>query len=414
MSNDLEGMKTGERIKIIRERKGLSRTVLAGLIGMSASWLKDIESGRRLPPRLPALVRIAEVLAVKDVAALAGTDLELGGASIPIASWSRIPHDAVPGIRDAVTDPMLILPQQTTPVDVTELAARTAHAWHIWHTSSQHRTDVGRLLPSLVHDGRIAARRTAGDQRRQVSAVLADLWALVQHEIVWASEPELAAVVADRAMTAAYDADRPEAIASGAWTLAMVRRGTGDLDGALTLAQDAAALLRPRLETGNDDLRGLYGALQLHAATTCARAGRDGAAWRHWDEANAIAQRLPDGYFHPWTMFGASNVALHAVSLGADLSKTASARERAEQIDPDSIPSVERRARLMVEIGRLYHHKKDYAATLEWLHRAYDISPDSVHFSPTARQMAADVVDRGGPLIKRRARLFAEKLGMPA
>ena len=51
-ADDLAGKRTGERIQILRERKGLSRPVLAGLVGMSASWLKGIEQGRRLPPRL--------------------------------------------------------------------------------------------------------------------------------------------------------------------------------------------------------------------------------------------------------------------------------------------------------------------------------------------------------------------------
>jgi hypothetical protein len=30
-------------------------------------------------------------------------------------------------------------------------------------------------------------------------------------------------------------------------------------------------------------LRARYGALQLHAATTAARAGREGDAWRYWE-----------------------------------------------------------------------------------------------------------------------------------
>src|SRR5215469_11117130 len=64
MLDDLAGKRTGERIQILRERRGLSRPVLAGLVGMSASWLKGIEQGRRLPPRLPVLVKLAEALAV--------------------------------------------------------------------------------------------------------------------------------------------------------------------------------------------------------------------------------------------------------------------------------------------------------------------------------------------------------------
>jgi transcriptional regulator with XRE-family HTH domain len=412
MLDDLAGKRTGERIQILRERKGLSRPVLAGLVGMSASWLKGIEQGRRLPPRLPVLVKLAEALAVGDVAVLAGTDMDLGDAtSVPVASFARIPHDGVPAIRDAVRDPMLtVLPG---PVDVGALAGRVADAWQLWHTSTHHRTDVGRILPRLVTDARVAGRATDGEARRAANALLADVYALVQHETVWASETELAWTVADRAMTAAQEADKPAALAGAAWTLGMVQRSTGDTDAALTLAMDAAQLLEPRPEDGAPEIRALAGAMYLHAAATCARAGREGDAWRHWDTARIISERLPDHYHHPWTMFGSSNVALHAVSLSADLSKSAEARTQAERIDPDEIPSTERRGRLAVEIARSYHQRRDYPATLHWLERAYQTSADSVHYSPTARQMASDAVDQGGALISRRARSLAGSLGLP-
>jgi transcriptional regulator with XRE-family HTH domain len=109
MLDDLAGKRTGERIQILRERKGLSRPVLAGLAGMSASWLKGIERGTRLPPRLALLVRLAEALAVGDVAVLAGTDMDLGGA----------------------TSVLLTVP--AGPVDVAALAARAADAW-LWRS----------------------------------------------------------------------------------------------------------------------------------------------------------------------------------------------------------------------------------------------------------------------------------------
>jgi transcriptional regulator with XRE-family HTH domain len=386
--------------------------VLAGLVGMSASWLKGIERGTRLPPRLPLLVKLAEALAVGDVAVLAGIDMNLGGAtSVPVASFARIPHDAVPAIREALRDPLLTVPPG--PVDVAALAARTADAWQLWHQSTQHRTDVGRVLPRLITDARIAARTAEGQDRRAASAILSEVYALVQHEVVWASETELTWTAADRAMMAAQDADMPAALAGGAWTLGMVQRSADDTDGALTLVRDAAALLEPRLEDADDELRGMYGALQLHAATTAARAGREGDAWRHWDTASAAAARLPDHYHHPWLMFGASNVKLHAVSIAADLSRSAEARSRAEDIDPEEIPSLERRGRLGVEIARTYHQRRDYPAMLYWLEQAYQTSADSVCYSPTARQMTADAVDHGGRLISRRARSLAGSVGLP-
>ncbi|HEY6502046.1 MAG TPA: helix-turn-helix transcriptional regulator [Streptosporangiaceae bacterium] len=411
MLDDLAGKRTGERIQILRERKGLSRPVLAGLVGMSASWLKGIERGTRLPPRLPLLVKLAEALSVGDVAVLAGIDLDLGAASVPVSSFARIPHDAVPAIREAVRDPLLVLPDDAP--DVAALAGRTADAWRLWHQSPQHRTDVGRVLPRLVTDARVAARAAEGADRRAANAALADVYALVQHEVVWASETELTWTAADRAMTAAQEADTPIALAGGAWTLAIVQRSGGDTDAAMALAVEAAGLLASRLEDASDELRAMYGALHLHAATTAARAGHEGDAWRHWDVASDTASRLPGGYFHPWTMFGRANVKLHAVSISADLSQSAEARNHAEQIDPDEIPSRERRGRLGVEIARAYYQRHDYPGALHWLEEAYRTAQDSVRYSPSARQIAADVVENGGPLVSRRARSLAGSIGLP-
>ncbi|QXJ21043.1 helix-turn-helix domain-containing protein [Actinomadura graeca] len=414
MFDDLAGQRTGRRIQILRERRGLSRPTLAGLVGMSGSWLKDVERGRLLPPRLPTLVKLAEALGVGDVALLAGTDMNIGdAASIPMASFARIPHEAIPAIRQAVRDPLLTVPGADGPLDIAALADRVRHAWRLWHGSKTHRTDVGRILPALIRDARIAERVAEPEQRREANAVLSDVYALVQHEIVWASEPELIWVVADRGVSAAHSADRPVALAGAAWTLAIVQRSMGDLDGAIRLVADAAALLRPRLDDGPVGLQAMYGALQLHAATTSARAGREGDALRYLDEGGKAAERLPKGYHHPWTQFGTSNVAVHAVSVGADLSKSATARDRARQIDPDTIPSRERRARLMVETARSYHQQRDYSAALDWLERAFSACNDSVHYSPQARQMASDAVDHGGPMIDRRARTFARRLDLP-
>lgn len=177
MPDDLAGKLTGERIKFLRERKGLSRPVLAGLVGMSASWLKGIEQGRRLPPRLPVLVKLAEALGVGDLTFLAGTDMNLGASqALPVASFARIPHDAVPAVSDAVRDPMLTPPANS--VSVEALSGRVADAWTLWHQSPQHRTDTGRILPALLTDARAAAR-TSGPDQREVSALLADVYALV-------------------------------------------------------------------------------------------------------------------------------------------------------------------------------------------------------------------------------------------
>lgn len=85
--DDLQGLRTGQRIRIVRDRRGLSRRVLGDLVGMSPYWVKAVESGRLHPPRLPMLVLVAEALRISDVAVLIGTDMNVGaGATIPVPS----------------------------------------------------------------------------------------------------------------------------------------------------------------------------------------------------------------------------------------------------------------------------------------------------------------------------------------
>ncbi|WSC96797.1 helix-turn-helix domain-containing protein [Streptomyces sp. NBC_01754] len=59
-------------MQILRTRRGLSRPVAAGLLGMSPSWVKQVEQGRIGMPRLPVVPRIAELPRVRDLADLAG------------------------------------------------------------------------------------------------------------------------------------------------------------------------------------------------------------------------------------------------------------------------------------------------------------------------------------------------------
>jgi len=49
--DDLAGRTTGERIRHFRDRAGMSRPILGGLVGKSREWVKAVESGRLQPPR---------------------------------------------------------------------------------------------------------------------------------------------------------------------------------------------------------------------------------------------------------------------------------------------------------------------------------------------------------------------------
>ena len=52
----------GERIRGLREKRGLTREALAEKTGVSAVYLKKLEAGERTSPALPTLARIARAL----------------------------------------------------------------------------------------------------------------------------------------------------------------------------------------------------------------------------------------------------------------------------------------------------------------------------------------------------------------
>lgn len=394
---------TGERVRILRERRGMSRELLAGRIGRSTSWLKKIETNERPLRSLPTMVRIAEALRLSDVAELTGDEMRM-----PLDTWNRMDHPSVAAIRDAVHGSLyrraaVPLAPQTSEA----LSGQVAEAWRVWHTSRFQRTEVGNLLPGLIADVDCAMR--AG-RSRELSVVQASLYALAQQYAAHMAEPELYWVLVDRSVRAAEDADDPAALAAGAWVAC---NGLRERDGesALRLATEAADDLRPRLETGDVELRGIFGALCLSAAVTAAKEGRSGDAWRWHDEAEATASRLPSGYAHPLTMFGTGNVAVYAVSIGTELKTPGLAVQRAEAPHV-VVPSVQRQSRMLVDAARAQWQRREPAGAFAYLRAAHDKSPEEVRYVPSARALAAELARKSSGVLKADAVALAEAVGV--
>lgn len=403
-TDELAGKSVGERIQIIRTRRGMSRPVVAGLVGRSPDWLKKVERGDLLPPRLPMLFRLAEVLGLADVTTLTG---DQGPTHFPV---QRAGHDAVTGLREAIEEPLLTMPDAPAP-DPAELEQRVAAAWSTWHSSATPRADIGRVLPQLIRDGRRAARMLDGQQRRRAYTALTGAYALSEIALAWVTDSALLWLSADRCMAAAEQADDPNALALAAWILGNVWRATGRKDDALRLVVDAAGVLEPQLDDGDKDTRALWGACQLHASITAARLGREGDALHYLDQADRMADRQP-GHVHPWTLFGRANTDLTGVSVYVDLRKGGTALENAEKMDPDAIPSRDRRARLWLETALAYAQRRDHTGALHLLQRATDVSVESMRCHPLSRNLAGQLVTTGGRLVEREARNLAQRIGV--
>ncbi|WP_234432663.1 XRE family transcriptional regulator [Streptomyces sp. MUSC 125] len=284
--------------------------------------------------------------------------------------------------------------------------------WHLWHTSEHNRTEVGALLPDLIRDAETAVRALDGEQRRAALVALSDVYRLTEQATAYVAPAEMAWVVADRALSAAQAADQPAAKAAAAWNLGNILRETSYPEDALRVVTEAADLIRPHLDGAPDDWRGIYGALQLHAAVTVAREGRDGDAWRYWDRGDQVAKNLPANYVHPCTVFGRANVDFHAVSVATDLQRAQKALGLAADLDPDTMPSRERRARLWVEVARGHLQRGDTTAALHVMQMAHRIGAETVAYTPSARTVAAELW-RGAPRsMRQEAGRLAEMVGV--
>jgi hypothetical protein len=137
-------------------------------------------------------------------------------------------------------------------------------------------------------------------------------------------------------------------------------------------------------------------------------------ALRGVDQAMGMARALPSGSAHPWTLFGVANAEVTAVSVQVDMRRSGGALEAASVVDPDAVPSVDRRARLWLELSRAYGQQKDWIGTLGALKTATAASEESMRCHPLSRNLAAELVTHGGRIVEREARVLANRLGVTA
>lgn len=398
-----EDLTTGQRIKRLRTRRGLTRDVLGALVGKSGSWVKSIETGRLQQPKLPMLLRLAEALRVRDLAEL------VGDQSLPVRMFTGPGHSALPAVRDAVND--LGVPDGPAP-PLDHFAARIAAAWRARHATPDHRTVLGRLLPGLIRDAHHAVRHYTCDDRRRAQAMLADVYNLAQFFLAYQPAADLLWRVAERSLSAALEANDPRAVGGAVWLLAQAHRDSGDFEIAEAVNRQGLDLLRPHLPDADDELLAIWGALLFECAYTAARAGQTGAAWHWWERADDVARRLPPGYYDPMTSFSRVIMGAHAVTTAVELRQGAESGRQAGRTARLAIPSQPRRGRHLIEVARAHHLAGDLTGTLSTLDDAYATAPETIRYNGYARRILVEAAAEGPATLRGRAGDLAERIGL--
>jgi len=138
----------------------------------------------------------------------------------------------------------------------------------------------------------------------------------------------------------------------------------------------------------------MVGALESEIAYVHARRGRHGEAWKHWERADAIARQLGPTYRHVQSSFSQSVIGAHATTLGVELRRPGEALRAADSFDPDTIPSLARRSRHLIEVARGHYQRGERAAAWAMLNRAERTASETIKYNGYARDMLLGLRDR--------------------
>ncbi|WP_129307637.1 helix-turn-helix transcriptional regulator [Streptomyces sp. L2] len=402
-------LKFGQRVQIIRERRGMTQTQLAGLIGISPHTLRKIENGQQKAPGLEMVLRIAEALRVRDLADLTGrpeahVDL-FAGPGHPRLAAVRAAIDSFPLMADV------------EPPSVRHLEARLHAAWKARHAAENHREAIGKLLPDLIRDAQVLVRHAdSSADRRSAQALLSQTYSLSQFFVAYQPDASLLWRVAERGMVAAQESEDPHTIGVAAWLLAQAHRDSGarHFDAADAVNAEAVRFLEPLLPDATEDVLAIAGALQFELGYTAARRRETGAAWRHWDKANTMASRLPSGYYHAVTSFSQAIMGAHAVTVAVELHQGGESVRQAAMADQSVIKSRPRRARHRIEEARGYQLDNQRDTAVASLEKAFEAAPETIRYNGYAKTILLEEIESTQAARRRRAADLAAKIGLLA
>ena len=386
-----EARSIGQRLRIIRRRRGLGLTVAAGLAGISKPYLSMLERGERGFNRRGLLEDLAAALGC-SVADLTGQPY-LQADRDTAEALATVPDISL-AINDCTLDDVPDLPAR--PVEQLVAAAAEANA----HLDAARFSLAGRDLGSLLSELHVRAVTENDDTHRAALAALAEaclVGASIARHFGYA---DLAVATARRGCEAAGrlgDSTRAGLLTMHrslglAWIGAR-HRVTAVLDEALaeTTPDPSAA------DTGPAEAAGM---MHLTAAMHHARQGRAANAddhlihaqelARHTGERNALLQH-----------FGPVNVATWGVNVAVELGRGPAV---AEEVEPDvpqllaTFGSAVRGGALHFDLARAYNQAEGArdVETIRHLDAADRLAPQYVRPDPMARDLVM-TLDRRAP-----------------
>lgn len=406
MDTSINDLPAGERIRLHRQRKGITQAALAGLVGRSEDWLSKVERGVIPVDSFSMLAELARILGVRDLADLTGRPLALapnGGPEHGSVAAIRASMSQLPGLLgDRITSSIL---------SPDELAVKVADAWSTYDHDTARYSVLGPVLPTLLGEAHRTVR-SAGENTPAATRSLVEVYNLLQVYLKRLGERDLARIAADRALALATALGDPVLIGAAAWNLCAILVNRGECAEALDLANTAIGLLTPVPEDATPEYISVYGALHVSAVIAAARAGNPSSGWDILRKAEAVARRLGADRNDWRTSFGPTNVAMHGVHLAGEEGDAAEALRLADRLDINPALPLERRTRYLVEVMNANRLRRDDLATLYMLKSIEQESPEEIRYYPAVREAIRDLLKRERSTYKRDLRALATRVGV--
>ncbi|WP_051798828.1 hypothetical protein [Catenuloplanes japonicus] len=273
------------------------------------------------------------------------------------------------------------------------------------YQSSRYRQALTMLPPAL------SALASGAHDDARATALTSEAYQVASGLLLKFGDPVLAAIAAERSITAARACGDPLAVASSMRAVAHGLLAGGHAAHASRAAETAAHKLATTIKMRSAQEFSVYGALLLRGAVAAARSENTNAAGTLLDEASLAARHTgPDGNAR-WTTFNPTNVLIHRVGVAVELGDAGAAIRLAQSIDPTAIQVPERRAMLLLDTGRAFIQWGKYERAFSAIQSAEEQAPEEVRTRRSVHLMLHDIARRSPLSMQRHVRTYIESLG---
>ncbi|MGW2837163.1 helix-turn-helix domain-containing protein [Streptomyces sp. NPDC001493] len=380
----------GARVADLREQRGFTQKQLAAEIGRTASWLSQVERGIQPVNRLDVLRLLADGL---------GVSVQELRADAPAPVPTEEPVVELPNDLDQARlvisghpVPEVVLdPAGPGPANVEEIQRAVDRVWELTHANefAELSSVLGPLVPRIER----AARTASPAERGRLWGLLSRTYQALAAAFVRQDEADAAWVAADRAIRAAEESGNILDVFASVFRLSQAFVRLKHLDQAEHSATTALNALERHYgeASGEPEALSVIGALHLALALIHARAGDRTRARGETQRAREVAARLGEDRNDFNLEFGPTNVEIQAVSIAVELGDAGEAIEVGSELDTSTL-SLERRARLKMDLGRAFAQRRQVGESLGALLDAEGLSPDLIHTHVAAREAIRDLL----------------------